>query len=344
MSKINVSTITNRTGTSGPVLSGVTTATNGFHVTGGSVGIGTDNPGDKLSIFSGPNSLVIGAKDTTRGNHAFQVLIDDSAGNGELRLYKNSASGTHEKTVEIQSTGNSYFTGGNLGIGTDNPAKALHIAQNSDCAIRIDANNSNANARTWEIIVGGNASNNAEMILRTRQDDGTGGSECARFTRTGSIKLPSGGGIDFSATGDLAGKTSELLDDYEEGTWDPTIDQGWDNITYAAQHGWYTKIGNTINLGCSIQFSGTSTNNQIYVSLPFEPFNDSDNSRSGAYLTFMNVPAATNTTGMGVAFYIYQGYGSSARGYLLGGGGATWVSNGNASNDWIELTAVYRSV
>ena len=49
------------------------------------------------------------------------------AGDGELRLYKNSGSGTHEKTVEIKSTGNSYFTGGNLGIGINNPALKAHI-------------------------------------------------------------------------------------------------------------------------------------------------------------------------------------------------------------------------
>ena len=44
MSAINVNSITGRTGTHGPVLTGVTTATNGLNVTGGSVGIGTDNP------------------------------------------------------------------------------------------------------------------------------------------------------------------------------------------------------------------------------------------------------------------------------------------------------------
>jgi hypothetical protein len=44
MSAINVNSITGRTGTHGPVLTGVTTATNGLNITGGSVGIGTDNP------------------------------------------------------------------------------------------------------------------------------------------------------------------------------------------------------------------------------------------------------------------------------------------------------------
>ena len=96
----------------------------------GKVGIGTDDPADKLSIHSAPNSLVLGAKDTTRGNHIFQLLADDSAGHGELRLYKNSGSGTHEKTVEISSSGNSYFIGGNVGVGTASP-NWLHTVQGS---------------------------------------------------------------------------------------------------------------------------------------------------------------------------------------------------------------------
>ena len=79
--------------------------------TNGKVGIGTDNPADKLSIYSAPNSLIFGAKDTSRGNHIFQLLADDAAGNGELRLYQNSGSGTHTKTVEIASSGDSYLTG-----------------------------------------------------------------------------------------------------------------------------------------------------------------------------------------------------------------------------------------
>ena len=38
----------------------------------------------------------------------------------------------------------------------------------------------------------------------------------------GNLVVASGHGIDFSATSDLAGKSSELLDDYEEGTYTVT--------------------------------------------------------------------------------------------------------------------------
>ena len=40
----------------------------------GRIGVGTNNPSDDLSILATPNSLVIGCKDSTRGNHVFQLL------------------------------------------------------------------------------------------------------------------------------------------------------------------------------------------------------------------------------------------------------------------------------
>ena len=120
-------------------------------ITGGNLGIGTDNPSDKLSIYAAPNSLVLGAKDTSRGNHIFQLLADDSAGNGELRLYQNSGSGTHAKTVEIASSGNSYFTGGNLGIGINNPPNLLTLGASGGPTMRLADTTSGA----FSIITGG---------------------------------------------------------------------------------------------------------------------------------------------------------------------------------------------
>jgi hypothetical protein len=71
---------------------------------------------------------------------------------------------------------------------------------------------------------------------------------------TGNLVIgTSGKGIDFSANGNAAGMTSEVLDDYEEGTWTPTFY----NITAAAnipatyddtRYGNYTKIGRTVTL------------------------------------------------------------------------------------------------
>ena len=85
----------------------------------------------------------------------------------------------------------------------------------------------------------------------------------------GDIAMASGHGISFAATGDAGVSTpSELLDDYEEGTFTPQILNGWGilNPTYSYNAGNYTKIGDLIYIHCQITLSGGSTNtNQLKV-------------------------------------------------------------------------------
>lgn len=69
-----------------------------------------------------------------------------------------------------------------------------------------------------------------------------------QVTIDGNVVIANGGGIDFSATAGTG--TSELLDDYEEGTWTPTyVTTGtdFDSVTYDTQDGHYTKVGNLVN-------------------------------------------------------------------------------------------------
>jgi len=62
---------------------------------------------------------------------------------------------------------------------------------------------------------------------------------------TGSVIVASGQGVDFSADPSAPGMTSELLDDYEEGTWTPT-DASGAGLTFATAAGWYTKVGRLV--------------------------------------------------------------------------------------------------
>lgn len=86
-------------------------------------------------------------------------------------------------------------------------------------------------------------------------------------------KVNNGGGIDFSAGGNAAGMTSELLNDYEEGTWTPTVTVVGTNgtINYIDRSGRYTKIGRLVNveysiIGCSL----TGSNGYLKITgLPF---------------------------------------------------------------------------
>ena len=74
---------------------------------------------------------------------------------------------------------------------------------------------------------------------------------------TGNLVIgTSGKGIDFSANGNAAGMTSEVLDDYEEGTWTPTHTDGTTlGIVGVAR---YTKIGNAVTINIDVQFTKAS--------------------------------------------------------------------------------------
>lgn len=63
----------------------------------------------------------------------------------------------------------------------------------------------------------------------------------------------SGKGIDFSADGNAAGMTSELLDDYEEGTFTATLTSATPPTTPITSTGYYTKIGDLVTVTVSFR-------------------------------------------------------------------------------------------
>ena len=77
---------------------------------------------------------------------------------------------------------------------------------------------------------------------------------------SGNVIPASGFGIDFSATSHPAGMTSELLADYEEGTFTPawTGTGGNPTVTYTVQTGQYTKVGNVVYFNLSLISSAQS--------------------------------------------------------------------------------------
>ena len=104
----------------------------------------------------------------------------------------------------------------------------------------------------------------------------------------GNVVMASGHGIDFSATSNSSGTmTSELLNDYEEGTWSPT-DASGATLTFTVLDARYTKIGRQVQCFAQITYPSTADTNDAKIGgLPFTAVNTSGGSY-GAFITYTN--------------------------------------------------------
>mgnify|MGYP001297904213 CR=1 FL=1 len=100
----------------------------------------------------------------------------------------------------------------------------------------------------------------------------------------GNLKFTTAGnGIDFSATGDGSGSmSSELLDDYEEGSFTPTS-----NASLSDLGGRYTKIGRQVTVHVRCTVAANSSSNQMNIAgFPYAAAMDSSLSNGSVPASF----------------------------------------------------------
>jgi len=224
----------------------------------GNVGIGTTSATSiggytGLSINNATNGGFVDLM--SNGSAAFRLLTNGSQCNVESRTAIPIIFFTN--TVERMRIDSS----GNVGIGTASPQTitgyTVLTLNNSSQGGAIEFKNNNTSY--GRLLQGSSA-----VILETKQNIplvfGTGTSSTERMR-----VLPTGG-LTFS--GDTA--TANALDDYEEGTWTPTIRENgtgtaWD--TLSAQNGSYTKIGDCVMFAGTFNYSAVATNvNAVFYS------------------------------------------------------------------------------
>ena len=131
----------------------------------------------------------------------------------------------------------------------------------------------------------------------------------------------SGVGITFPAT-ESASSDANTLDDYEEGTWTPTIDSsvagtGRATSTYGAS---YLKVGRLVTVRCFTQLTTLGTGGSGWIKISGLPFaaagGDSYSSASIGYFQALkaNVVYVTATIDPGGTFFEMRGLGSASGG------------------------------
>jgi hypothetical protein len=84
----------------------------------GNVGIGTNAPAYKLNILTDTNYDGISLRDSTRE----LMKIAKGTNGAYINMFESGVS-----KVNISTAGDSYFTGGDVGIGTASPSSSLHV-------------------------------------------------------------------------------------------------------------------------------------------------------------------------------------------------------------------------
>jgi len=102
----------------------------------GRLGIGVSNPTRMLHIKSESNNAThIALVDADSSGEVFRV---GQQSDGDAFLQLNEDDGTVR--IQLEATGNSYFTGGNVGIGTNSPAEELVVRADAP-SIQLESSN-----------------------------------------------------------------------------------------------------------------------------------------------------------------------------------------------------------
>jgi hypothetical protein len=182
-----------------------------------------------------------------------------------------------------------------VGIGTNAPAQTLHVKtstsatpitfgvlSNATGLPALSFNGAYASTTMAGIYANGGTSTGLYYMIPTGNNHVFGIADVTKMTldSSGNVSVANGNlvfstngtGIDFSASAG-GGASSSLLDDYEEGTWTPTITASTTNpsVTYSAQVGYYTKIGRQVFVQAFISLTArTSGSGDARISgLPF---------------------------------------------------------------------------
>ena len=224
--------------------------------------------GQNVKLNSSGNNTIL---DSAHRTAAIQL---DARNNGNVTFYTGAANAVAER-LRITSDGDVLLSG----LTTKNDGRnAKGITLKSASGISFQNFGSNG-SRNWRIRPD-DLSNwgSLEFSVSPTDNDNTDWPDAAGdvvlelkkdkdvVVKNGNLNFgTSGNGISFAATSDASGRTSELLDDYEEGTWTPTVISAG-SIGSPQYNCTYTKIGRLVTLNADIHaLTDTTSSSNIQI-------------------------------------------------------------------------------
>jgi len=278
-----------------------------------------DSTGNTLSIGASVSGNITG--DVT-GNLTGNVTVATGATiSGSTNTITASTNGSERLRITSD---------GKVGVGEDNVQAHFHVAKNIADSDAINwtgsqlsvatpiSGNSTANRATIYFAPYGSDNNYAPSAISASA--GTSGASTLKFFTNASgnltgqvqnyerLRITSGGdiqvangnlvfstagtGIDFSANSNAAGMTSELLDDYEEGSWTPSMTFGGGSTGLTGSFtGTYTKVGRLVmaQFQLTVTSKGSSTGSLAVTGLPFTIGTNYHNVSGFSYMHRLNM-------------------------------------------------------
>ena len=189
------------------------------------------------------------------------------------------------------------------------------------------------------VIQDSHAGANAIVIRKGAEVEILHNNALAFETSANGLAFPNGKGIDFSAAGNTAGMTGELLNDYEEGTWTPEIKgtTGAGTASYNNQVGKYLKIGNFVYFTWVLGWSSGSAGGEMRTTgFPFTPATDCTGMGS---VMFNNVSIHSNVSN--IATYI--GPGNDYTYFYTSRSSAGWITVNYSSSGNLIANVAFRT-
>ena len=251
-----------------------------------------------------PNGAV--GLNSTAPQSAFDVLNQGQTGITDVMLVKNNSAGNSFIRFQDNDGTSNFSLGADDGSGLGANAFILYDRVNSAYRMGID-NSGNMKLHSGNLVIG-----------------------------------TSGKGIDFSVTSDASGSSSELLDDYEEGTFTPTY--GWSDSAqsgFSASHnyGHYIKIGHVVHIAFWTNFTATpSSSNALQLQLPFTSKNHSGY-RGGIPFSFSGITyVGHDEYSQGGRSHINSNTQWMEMGFISHVDGGTWSSSAITPNAMINTS------